>query len=149
MRQRPRLGERLAAADLQVTAMVEVVWDAGDRASCRAASGAFLSVGAPQAWSTEDLVASGVAVSLMQTFLDVAADLPVLGYVSAAEVAPAEASGLPEVTIRLCVTVGSTTTPAQVRALCDEARRRAPVSRWLSVPLRVWCDVEVLPDGSG
>lgn len=129
-------------------AMVEVVWDAGGRASCTTASGAVLEAGHPQAWSTEDLVVTAVAVSLMQTFLDVAAEVRILGYVSAAEVHPAaDASGVPQVTVRLCVTVAGPVSPELVRALTEEARRRAPVSGWLTLPLRVSCDIEVLPDG--
>jgi organic hydroperoxide reductase OsmC/OhrA len=126
--------------------MVEIVWDSGGAATCSAPTGARLHIGTGEPWAPEDLLAAAVSASVMQTFLTAALDarVAVLGYVASAALTVRE-DARPAVGVRACITVASGVTPAVVTALCQHARRTAPLSRMLaSTTLTVSADVEVL-----
>ena len=124
--------------------MVELIWDAGRHATCTAGASGLLTLD-EGSWSTDDLLAGAVALDLMRTFLDLAADIAVLGYVASADVtAPADP---PRLSVRLVVTVARGTSADVVRVLCEQATERAPLARLLAAPPHVSCDVEVLLHG--
>lgn len=126
--------------------MVEIVWDSGGEATCSAPSGARLHIGTGEPWAPEDLLAAAVSASVMQTFLTAAVDarVAVLGYVASAEWKVSEHSR-PTVAVRACITVPGGVAPTVVTALCQHARRTAPLSRILTATtLTVSSDVEVL-----
>ena len=94
----------------------------------------------------EDLLAAAVSASVMQTFLTAALDarVPVLGYVASAELRVTDRAR-PAVAVHARVTVAPGAAPTAVTALCQHARRTAPLARLLSSStFTVSSDVEVL-----
>ncbi len=126
--------------------MVELVWDSGQAATAKTASGASLTIGDPSGYSPTDLVALGAAADLMQAFLSAsaAAGVPILGYMANATFQASHDERPPRLRVRSFVVGSGEVSERELEALADEAARTSQVTRLLGDRCEAEWDVRAL-----